>query len=87
MTEAAQTALDEFATRLAAKGEARSAPGPELCSDILPVLLLPRVANYIVSSSGVAVSDGVGPSFGGLPPVFKNFPKVESEASANAPLA
>jgi hypothetical protein len=58
MTDAAQNALDEFAAKLAAKGEARFTLDRD-SSDILLVLLLPRVANYIVSSSGDAVSDGV----------------------------
>jgi ppGpp synthetase/RelA/SpoT-type nucleotidyltranferase len=58
MTEAAQQVLDEFATMLAVKGEGRFTLDRD-SSDILLVLLLPRVANYIVSSSGDAVSEGV----------------------------
>jgi hypothetical protein len=58
MTAAAQSALDEFSTRLAAKGEGRFTLDGD-SSDLLLVLLLPKVANYIVSSSAEAVSDGV----------------------------
>jgi hypothetical protein len=58
MTETAQTALDEFSAKLAAKGEARFALDRN-SSDLLLVLLLPKVAAYMVSSSGDAVSDGV----------------------------
>jgi ppGpp synthetase/RelA/SpoT-type nucleotidyltranferase len=58
MTAAAQTALDEFAGKLAARGDARFTPDRN-SSDLLLILLLPKVANYIVSSSGDALSDGV----------------------------
>jgi len=58
MTQAAQGALDEFTAKLVAKGEVRFTLDRN-SSDILLVLLLPRVANYIVSSSGDAVSDGI----------------------------
>ncbi len=58
MTKPAQNALDDFAKTLAAKGVARFTLDRN-SSDILLVLLLPRIANYIVSSSGDAVSDGV----------------------------
>lgn len=58
MTEVAQSALDEFAVKLAARGDARFTLNRN-SSDLLLVLLLPKVANYIVSSSGEAVSDGV----------------------------
>jgi ppGpp synthetase/RelA/SpoT-type nucleotidyltranferase len=59
MTIAAQSALDLFAAKLAAKGDARFTLDRN-SSDLLLVLLLPKVATYIVSSSGDAVSDGVG---------------------------
>lgn len=85
MTEAAQTAFDEFATKLAAKGEARFTPDWN-ASDILLVLLLPRVANYIVSSSGDAVSDGVI-RLRWFAARFQEFSKVESEVSTDASLA
>jgi ppGpp synthetase/RelA/SpoT-type nucleotidyltranferase len=55
---AAQTALDEFSAKLVAKGDARFALDRNF-SDLLLVLLLPKVSTYIVSSSGEAVSDGV----------------------------
>lgn len=58
MTATAQSALDEFSANLAAKGDARFALDRN-SSDLLLVLLLPKVAAYIVSSSGEAVSDGV----------------------------
>jgi hypothetical protein len=58
MTAAAQSALDEFSAQLAAKGDGRFSLDRD-SSDLLLVLLLPKVANYIVSSSGDAVSDGV----------------------------
>lgn len=58
MTAAAQSALDEFATQLAAKGDGRFSLDRN-SSDLLFVLLLPKIANYIGSSSGDAVSDGV----------------------------
>jgi ppGpp synthetase/RelA/SpoT-type nucleotidyltranferase len=58
MTEAAQNILDEFAVKLAAKGDARFMLDRN-SSDLLLALLLPKVANYIVSSSADAVSDGV----------------------------
>jgi hypothetical protein len=58
MTAAAQGALDEFSAQLAAKGDGRFSLDRD-SSDLLLVLLLPKVANYIVSSSGDAVSDGV----------------------------
>jgi hypothetical protein len=58
MTEAAQNDLDEIAAKLSAKGDARFALDRN-SSDLLLVLLLPKVANYIVSSSGDSVSDGV----------------------------
>ncbi|GLS17296.1 hypothetical protein GCM10007874_03110 [Labrys miyagiensis] len=58
MTAAAQNALDEFSGKLASKGDARFTPDRN-SSDLLLILLLPKVANYIVSSSGDAVSDGV----------------------------
>ena len=57
MTAAAQSVLDEFSTKLAAKGDGRFTLDRD-SSDLLLVLLLPKVANYIVSSSGEAVSDG-----------------------------
>jgi hypothetical protein len=85
MTEAAQTAFDEFATKLAAKGEARFTPDWN-ASDILLVLLLPRVANYIVSSSGDAVSDGVI-RLRWFAARFQELSKVESEVSTDASLA
>ena len=47
-------------------------------SDLLLVLLLPKVANYIVSSSGDAVADGVA-RVPGLPPAFKSSPKWKVE--------
>jgi ppGpp synthetase/RelA/SpoT-type nucleotidyltranferase len=59
MTEVAQSALDEFTAKLASKGDARFTLDGN-SSDLLLVLLLPKVANYIVSSSGDAVSDGIG---------------------------
>ncbi|MHC2261402.1 GTP pyrophosphokinase [Sinorhizobium meliloti] len=58
MTAAAQQALDEFAFRLAAKKERRFVLDRN-SSDLLLVLLLPKVAPYIVSTSSDAVSDGV----------------------------
>jgi hypothetical protein len=58
MTETAQNVLDEFAAKLAAKGDVRFTPDRN-SSDLLLVLLLPKVANYLVSSSADAVSDGV----------------------------
>lgn len=58
MTLVAQNALDEFATKLAGKGESRFTLDRN-SSDLLLVLLLPKVAHYIVSSSVDAVSDGV----------------------------
>ncbi len=58
MTAAAQSVLDEFSAQLAAKGDGRFSLDRD-SSDLLLVLLLPKVANYIVSSSGDAVSDGV----------------------------
>jgi hypothetical protein len=58
MTAAAQSALDELSAQLAAKGDGRFSLDRD-SSDLLLVLLLPKVANYIVSSSGDAVSDGV----------------------------
>jgi hypothetical protein len=58
MTEAAQKTLDEIEAKLSAKGNARFTLDRN-SSDLLLVLLLPKVANYIVSSSGDAVSDGV----------------------------
>jgi ppGpp synthetase/RelA/SpoT-type nucleotidyltranferase len=58
MTAAAQTALDEFSAKLAAKGDVRFTLDGNP-SDLLLILLLPKVVAYIVSSSGEAVSDGV----------------------------
>ena len=58
MTAAAQSALEEFAAKLAAKGDERFTLDRD-SSDLLLVLLLPKIANYIVSSSGEAVSDSV----------------------------
>jgi hypothetical protein len=58
MTEAAQSALDDLATKLAAKGDARFTLDRN-SSDLLLALLLPKVANYIASSSGDSVSDGI----------------------------
>ena len=49
--------LDEFAAKLAVKGGVRFTLDRD-SSDLLLVLLLPKVATYIVSS-GDAVSDGV----------------------------
>jgi ppGpp synthetase/RelA/SpoT-type nucleotidyltranferase len=57
MTGAAQIALDEFAAKLAANGDTRFTLDRN-SSDLLLILLLPKVAGYIVSS-GDAVSDGV----------------------------
>ena len=57
MAVAAQNVLDEFAAKLAAKGDSRFTLDRD-SSDLLLVLLLPKVATYIVSS-GDAVSDGV----------------------------
>ena len=57
MTAAGQNVLDEFAAKLAAKGDGRFTLDSD-SSDLLLVLLLPKVATYIVSS-GDAVSDGV----------------------------
>ena len=57
MTAAAQNVLDEFAAKLAAKADGRFTLDRD-SSDLLLVLLLPKVATYIVSS-GDAVSDGV----------------------------
>jgi ppGpp synthetase/RelA/SpoT-type nucleotidyltranferase len=58
MTAAAQSALDDFSAKLAAKGDGRFTLDRD-SSDLLLVLLLSKVANYIVSSSGETVSDGV----------------------------
>jgi ppGpp synthetase/RelA/SpoT-type nucleotidyltranferase len=58
MTEAAQNALDDFAAKLAAEGEARFVPDRN-SSDLLLVLLLPQLAKHIMSSSVDAVADGV----------------------------
>lgn len=58
MTMAAQSALDEFAAKLTAKGDARFTLDRD-SSDLLLVLLLPKVATYIVTPSGDALSDGV----------------------------
>ena len=57
MAVAAQNVLDEFAAKLAAKGDSRFTLDRD-SSDLLLVLLLPKVATYIVST-GDAVSDGV----------------------------
>lgn len=57
MTGAAHIALDKLAAKLAAKGDGRFTLDRD-SSDLLLVLLLPKVATYIVSS-GDAVSDGV----------------------------
>jgi ppGpp synthetase/RelA/SpoT-type nucleotidyltranferase len=75
-TLAAQSALDDFAMKLAAKGEGRFTPDRD-SSDLLLVLLLPKVANYIVSSSGDAVSDGVA-RLRWLAARFQELSKVES---------
>ena len=83
MTEAAQNALDEFAAKLAAKGDARFTLDRN-SSDLLLVLLLPKVANYIVSSSGDAVSDGVA-RLRGLLPAFKNCPRWKAEVQLMHP--
>jgi ppGpp synthetase/RelA/SpoT-type nucleotidyltranferase len=77
MTEAAQNALDEFARKLAASGETRFILDRN-SSDILLVLLLPRVANYIGASSGDAVSDGVA-RLRWFAARFQELSKVESE--------
>jgi hypothetical protein len=58
MTEVAQNAIDEFETKRTANDEARFTLDRD-SSDILLVLLLRRVANYILSSSDEAVSNGV----------------------------
>ena len=58
MTAAAQHALNEFASRLTAGGDGRFILDRN-SSDLLLVLLLPKVAPYIVSTSGDAVSDGI----------------------------
>lgn len=58
MTAVAQQALDEFAARLTAGGDGRFTLDRN-SSDLLLVLLLPKVAPYIVSTSGDAVSDGI----------------------------
>ena len=58
MTLSAQAALDHFATRLEQKGSVRHKLDRN-SSDLLFVLLLPTIANYLASSSGDAVSDGV----------------------------
>ncbi|MGX5826004.1 GTP pyrophosphokinase [Mesorhizobium sp. 43Arga] len=58
MTAAAQAALDDFAKKLTENGEGRFLLDRN-SSDLLLVLLLPKVAPYIVATSGDAVSDGV----------------------------
>ena len=58
MTAAARSALDEFAAKLAVRSDGRFTLERN-SSDLLLVLLLPKVGNYIVPSSGEAVSDGV----------------------------
>jgi hypothetical protein len=58
MTATAQSALDEFAAKLTAKGDGRFTMDRN-SSDLLLALLLPKVAYYIASSSGEAVSEGV----------------------------
>jgi ppGpp synthetase/RelA/SpoT-type nucleotidyltranferase len=76
MTEAAQSGVDEFAAKLAARDEARFTLDRD-SSDVLLVLLLPRTANYIVSSSGDAVSDGVV-RFRWFAARFQELSKIES---------
>lgn len=58
MTAAAQQALDEFASMLTARGDVRFNLDRN-SSDLLLVLLLQKVAPYIVSTSSDAVSDGI----------------------------
>jgi len=84
MTEAAQNALDEIGAKLTAKGDLRFMLDPN-SSDLLLVLLLPKVANYIVSSSGDAVSDGVA-RLRWFAARFQELSKVGS-GGADAPLA
>src|SRR6266404_3517150 len=57
MTEAARLALQEFTAKLVSSGDARFTLDTN-SSDLLLILLLPKIANYVVSSSGDAVSDG-----------------------------
>jgi hypothetical protein len=76
MTAAAQIALDEFSAQLAAKGDGRFSLDRD-SSDLLFVLLLPKVANYIVSSSGEAVSDGTA-RLRWLAARFQELSKLES---------
>ena len=58
MTAAAQQALDDFVSKLSARGDTRFNLDRN-SSDLLLVLLLPKVAPYIVSTSSDAVSDGI----------------------------
>ena len=84
MTEAAQSALDEFAAKLTAKGDARFTLDRD-SSDLLLVLLLPKVATYIVSSSGDASPTGWR-AYAGLPPAFKSSPRWKAEVQLMHPL-
>jgi ppGpp synthetase/RelA/SpoT-type nucleotidyltranferase len=57
MTVVGRRALEEFTAKLVSSSDARFTLDTN-SSDLLLILLLPKIANYVVSSSSDAVSDG-----------------------------
>lgn len=58
MTEKATLAVNDFAAKLVVRGETRFAPDPN-SSDVLLVLLLPKIGRHLTASSIEASNEGV----------------------------